>query len=65
MLQEKAIKSYLRGILLQKALIHHFIPREVSLELGCFAWAGTTDLFTVFTDDVVIDRTKPGKTTAL
>ena len=38
---------------------HHFIPREVSLELGGFGWAGTADLV-LFRDDVVIDRTEPG-----
>ena len=47
------------SIPLLKAIIHHFIPCEVSLELDCFAWAGTTDL-TVFRDDVVMDRIEPG-----
>lgn len=53
-----AISSYLRGIPLQKAIIHHFIPLEVSLELDCFAWAGTTDRDN-FRDDVVMERTEP------
>lgn len=37
----------------------HIIPRDASLELGCFAWAGTAD-FVLFRDDVVIEPTEPG-----
>lgn len=37
----------------------HCAPREMALELGCLAWAGTADLV-VFRDDAVIDRTEPG-----
>lgn len=40
--------------------LYYLIPREVSLELGCFAWAATADLV-VFKDDVVTERTEPGK----
>lgn len=56
------VYSYTRCIpLLKKAIMHNFIPRdEVSLELGCLAWAGTTDLV-IFRDDVVIDLTEPRK----
>lgn len=59
-LLKPAMNSYSRGVPLRVVTTHHFIPRDVTLAFGGFAWAGSAER-AVLRDAVVMERTEPVK----